>query len=62
MCWANRHEIADALELSDETEAFRTLYNEIRPHETLDFATPRSRHLADPLESRLSEPETVQET
>jgi hypothetical protein len=45
----DRLEIAGALELNDEVEALRVLYNEIRPHETLDFATPLSRHLADPI-------------
>jgi len=57
-----RLEIADVLELADETEAYRTLYNEIRPHEAIDFATPLSRHLLDPGESHLYQPETVQET
>ncbi len=33
---------------ADETEAFRALYNEIRPREAIDFATPLSRHLLDP--------------
>lgn len=57
-----RLEIADVLELTDETEAYRTLYNEVRPHEAIDFDTPLSRHLLDLAESHLSEPESVQET
>jgi hypothetical protein len=38
-----RLEIADALELADEAEAYRTLYNEIHPDEVIGFATPLSR-------------------
>jgi transposase InsO family protein len=38
-----RLEISDALVLAEEAEACRRLYNEIRPHESLDFATPLSR-------------------
>lgn len=55
-----RHEIADALELADEAEAYRALYNAVRPHEAIGFATPLSRYLADPLASHLSEAESVQ--
>ena len=57
-----RLEIADALDLADEAEAYRDLYNTIRPHEALDFATPLSRYLADPEESHLNPPESVQES
>lgn len=56
-----RLEIADALELADQAEAFRTLYNEIRPHEAIDFATPLSRYLAHP-EPHLFQAESVQES
>jgi hypothetical protein len=35
-----RLEIPDARALADEAEAFRRRYNEIRPHEALDVATP----------------------
>jgi transposase InsO family protein len=48
-----RLEIPDALALAEEAAAFQRLYNEIRPHETLDFDTPLSRYLAPP-ESNLS--------
>jgi hypothetical protein len=48
-----RAEIPDALALAEEVAAFQRLYNEIRPHETLDFDTPLSRYLAPP-ESNLS--------
>jgi transposase InsO family protein len=57
-----RLEIADALELAERAEDYRRLYNEVRPHEALDFATPLERYLADPGASYLSEPERVQET
>ena len=32
-----RLEIANALELADEAEALRAIYNRIRPHEAIDF-------------------------
>jgi hypothetical protein len=51
-----RLEIPDAVALADEAEAYRRLYNEVRPHESLDFATPLSRYLKDPLESHLFRP------
>jgi putative transposase len=57
-----RLEIPDAITLADEAEAFRRLYNEIRPHESLDFATPLSRYVADPNEPNLFEPESVQDS
>lgn len=56
-----RYEIADALELADQAEAFRRLYNEIRPHETLGQETPISHYLASP-EPNLSEAESVQDS
>ena len=52
----------DAITLADEAEAFRRLYNEIRPHETLDFATPLSRYLAEPEGSNLLRPKSVQDS
>jgi hypothetical protein len=58
----HRHEIADALDLADHAEAFRTTHNEVRPHESLDFATPLSHYLADPVEPHLFQPESVQES
>jgi putative transposase len=54
-----REEIEDAVALAEAVERFRTIYNQIRPHEALAFATPMSRYLADP---NLFEPESVQET
>ena len=57
-----RLEMPDAITLSDEAEAFRRLYNEVRPHESLDFATPLSRYLADPNEPNLFEPKSVQDS
>lgn len=55
-----REEIADVLELHDAIEAYRALYNHVRPHEALGFATPMSHYLAEPSpEPHLSEPESV---
>lgn len=52
----------DAIALADEAEAFRRLFNEIRPHESLDFATPLSAYLAEPKVSNLFDPESVQDS
>ena len=60
-----RLEVPDVLALVDAAEAYRDLYNAIRPHEALDFATPLSRYLADPRDGHdpnLSEPQSVQES
>jgi hypothetical protein len=57
-----RLEIPDAITLADEAEAFRRLYNEIHPHESLDFATPLSRYVADPNAPNLFKPESVQDS
>jgi putative transposase len=40
-----RHEITDGYQLGRRIEIERALYNDVRPHEHLDFATPRSRYL-----------------
>jgi len=39
---------ADGTEMTVMVEAFRRLYNEIRPHETLDGDRPRDRYLTPP--------------
>ena len=56
-----RLEIPDVISLAEEAEAFRQLYNTIRPHESLDFATPVTAYLAHP-GSHLSKPKSVQES
>ncbi len=56
-----RLEIPDVVTLVEEAEAFRGLYNTIRPHEALDFATPIKHYLAPPA-SHLSEPGSVQDS
>lgn len=56
-----RQEIPNALVLAEEIEAYRGLYNEVRPHEALGFATPMEVYLAPP-ESNLFGAESVQET
>ncbi len=57
-----RLEIADALALETEVEAYRALYNAIRPHEALDFATPLNRYLEPPAGSHLFGHESVQDS
>jgi putative transposase len=43
-----RREIPNGYELNVETERYRHVYNEIRPHESLEFMTPLAVYLADP--------------
>jgi transposase InsO family protein len=42
-----QREIANAAELAEEVAAYLTLYNEIRPHESLGLEPPRSSHCGD---------------
>lgn len=55
-----REEIADVIALATAVEAYRELYNWIRPHESLGQVAPMVRYLAAPAEPHLSEPESVQ--
>lgn len=57
-----RHEIADVMTLVAEVEAFRLIYNTVRPHESLGDIPPMSRYLSQPLEPHLSAPESVQDS
>lgn len=57
-----RLEIGDVVTLAAEVEAYRLLYNTVRPHEALDFERPLERYLRDPVRSHLSEAQTVQES
>jgi putative transposase len=43
-----RLDIATGHDLAEECEAYRRLYNDVRPHEGLDFLTPREAYLAEP--------------
>ncbi|MCK9249202.1 MAG: integrase core domain-containing protein, partial [Solirubrobacteraceae bacterium] len=43
-----RHLPADGLEMTDQVDAFRQLYNEVRPHESLDGQRPIPTYLAAP--------------
>lgn len=43
-----RREITDGVQLAAEADAYRGLFNTVRPHEHLDFATPISVYLQDP--------------
>ncbi len=47
-----RLEIANAIVLADEIQAYRSLYNQVRPHEALGFITPMQAYLADPTQPR----------
>lgn len=40
-----RHEITNGYQLGEQLKTERATYNDIRPHEYLDFDTPRSRYL-----------------
>lgn len=59
-----REEIATVIGLTEQIEAYRELYNWVRPHEAIGFVAPMVRYLAEPLEEppgpNLSDPETVQ--
>ncbi len=56
-----RLEIPDAAGLMDEAADFVAVYNAVRPHESLGFATPLSACLAHPV-PHLSEPGSVQDS
>lgn len=43
-----RHEIADGPALADHVDSFLTVYNEVRPHEALDFKLPIDRYVKPP--------------
>lgn len=49
---------ADGLKMTTKVEAFRQLYNHVRPHESLAGARPIERYLADPLDHTGATPET----
>lgn len=44
-----RHEISNGVALNEHCEAYRALYNEIRPHETLGQRPPMLTYLAPPI-------------
>lgn len=43
-----RHDITDALDLTEHCESYRTIYNSIRPHEAIDMARPLDRYRQTP--------------
>ena len=55
-----RLEIADVVTLVAEVEAYRLIYNTVRPHEGIGFDRPMDRYLSEPAASHLSQSETVQ--
>jgi transposase InsO family protein len=56
-----RHEITDGQHLVEHVEDFLTVYNTIRPHESLNFETPMSRYL-DPSNYDGKSNESVQDS
>lgn len=56
-----REEIPSGQDLVEQVDVYRSLYNEIRPHEHLDFRTPREVYL-EPPESNLFAPESLQKS
>lgn len=43
-----RHEIDDGQHLTEHIARYLAIYNEVRPHEALDFARPLDRYLRPP--------------
>ena len=43
-----RHEIDDGQDLAEHIDRYLAIYNEVRPHEALDFARPLERYLRPP--------------
>lgn len=43
-----RQEIANGQDLAEEVEAYRSVFNTIRPHEALGFSTPMAAYLSPP--------------
>jgi len=56
-----RKEIAEVITLVAEIEAYRLVYNTVRPHEALDYERPMECYRADPEGSHLCQPKSVQE-
>lgn len=56
-----RLEIPNGHALAQELDLYRELFNQVRPHESLDFRTPLQAYLDDP-QPNLYEPESVQKT
>ncbi len=57
-----RLEIDDGYQLGQETEIYRQLFNQVRPHEALDMRRPLDVHLEacnDPQTTNSNEPETL---
>ena len=43
-----RREIGDGLVLAQEVASYLTVYNSVRPHQAIEFATPLARYLEVP--------------
>lgn len=57
-----RQEIGDVMTLVAEVEAFRLIYNTVRPHESLGDVPPLTRYQADPLRPHLFPAGSVQDS
>jgi transposase InsO family protein len=57
-----REEIAEVVTLVAEVEAFRLIYNTVRPHETLGDVPPMARYLSESSESHLFPAGSVQDS
>lgn len=57
-----RLKVGDVVTLAAEVEAYRLLYNTIRPHEALDFERPLERYIREPRESHLFSAASVQDS
>lgn len=57
-----RHDIADGTDLETHVQEFIDEYNQIRPHETIDWQRPLDRYLTTPEPSNRPAPDPVQET
>jgi transposase InsO family protein len=55
----SRIRYAETVALAEEVESYRSLYNEVRPHETLGQVPPLSVYLSEP---NLFQRESVQKT
>ena len=52
-----RHDIDDGVALADHVDDFLDTYNQIRPHEALDWARPIETYLTPPTNPPNPEPE-----
>ena len=56
-----RHDIDDGVVLGDHVATFLDEFNQLRPHEAIDWQRPLERYLQDPEPSNLTDPDPEQE-